>query len=110
MMNAGEVSMKERILMIRMSYFVLKEEMKYDECGWSNCRPIRSAYQPPAISQQYFSLRTNPNEQAVYALPCKCTTIHESRQKLALRHGRTRTEFSDCAWIGELACTTQLVL
>jgi hypothetical protein len=42
----------------------------------------------------------------LYALPCKCTTIHESRQKLALRHGRTRTEFSDCAWVGELACTT----
>jgi hypothetical protein len=33
MMNAGEVSTKERILMIRMTYFVLKDEMKYDECG-----------------------------------------------------------------------------
>jgi hypothetical protein len=29
------VDMKERILMIEMEYFVLKEKMKDDECGWS---------------------------------------------------------------------------
>jgi hypothetical protein len=27
--------MKERILMIRMEYSVLKEKMKENECGWS---------------------------------------------------------------------------
>jgi hypothetical protein len=31
----GEVDIKERILMIRMKYSVLKEEMEDDECGWS---------------------------------------------------------------------------
>jgi hypothetical protein len=36
MMNAGEVDMKERILMTRTEYSVLKEVLKYDECGWSN--------------------------------------------------------------------------
>jgi hypothetical protein len=35
-MDAGEVNIKERISMIRTEYFVLKEEMKYDECAWSN--------------------------------------------------------------------------
>jgi hypothetical protein len=34
-MDVGEVDMKERILMIEMEYFVLKEKMKDDECGWS---------------------------------------------------------------------------
>jgi hypothetical protein len=29
------VDMKEKILMIEMEYFVLKEKMKDDECGWS---------------------------------------------------------------------------
>jgi hypothetical protein len=29
--------MKERILMIRMEYSVLKEKMKENECGWSEC-------------------------------------------------------------------------
>jgi hypothetical protein len=28
--------MKERILMIRMEYSVLKEKMKENECGWSD--------------------------------------------------------------------------
>jgi hypothetical protein len=34
-MDAGEVNMKERIVMIWMEFSVLKEEMKDDECGWS---------------------------------------------------------------------------
>jgi hypothetical protein len=34
-MDAGEVDMKERILMTRTEYFVLKEVLKDDECGWS---------------------------------------------------------------------------
>jgi hypothetical protein len=34
-MDVGEVDMKEKILMIEMEYFVLKEKMKDDECGWS---------------------------------------------------------------------------
>jgi hypothetical protein len=33
-MNAREVYTKERILMIRMVYSVLKEKMEEDECGW----------------------------------------------------------------------------
>jgi hypothetical protein len=36
MMNAGDVNMKEEILMTRMRYSVLKEEMEDGECGWSN--------------------------------------------------------------------------
>jgi hypothetical protein len=36
MMNAGEVSIKERIWVSRMEYSVLKEKMKENECGWSN--------------------------------------------------------------------------
>jgi hypothetical protein len=35
-MDAEEGNMKERILMIRMAYSVLKEKMEEDECGWSN--------------------------------------------------------------------------
>jgi hypothetical protein len=35
MMNAIEVSIKERIWVSRMEYFVLKENMKENECGWS---------------------------------------------------------------------------
>jgi hypothetical protein len=34
-MDAGEVNMKERIIMTEMEYSVLNEEMKDDECGWS---------------------------------------------------------------------------
>jgi hypothetical protein len=34
-MNAGGVNIKERILMIRKEYSVLKEGIKDDECGWS---------------------------------------------------------------------------
>jgi hypothetical protein len=34
-MDAGEVNMKERIVMIWMEYSVLKEEMEDDEYGWS---------------------------------------------------------------------------
>jgi hypothetical protein len=37
-MNAGEVSTKERIWMSRMEYYVLKEKMKENECGWSYTR------------------------------------------------------------------------
>jgi hypothetical protein len=35
-MDAGEVNIKEIIYMSRMTYSVLKEDMKLDECGWSN--------------------------------------------------------------------------
>jgi hypothetical protein len=35
MMDAGVVDIKERIWMMKMEYSVLKEEMKDDECGWS---------------------------------------------------------------------------
>jgi hypothetical protein len=35
-MDAGEVDIKERILMTRTEYSVLKEVLKYNECGWSN--------------------------------------------------------------------------
>jgi hypothetical protein len=34
-MDAGEVNMKEGIMMTEMEYSVLKEEMEDDECGWS---------------------------------------------------------------------------
>jgi hypothetical protein len=34
-MDAGEGNMKERMLMIEMEYFVWKEEMEGDRCGWS---------------------------------------------------------------------------
>jgi hypothetical protein len=37
-MNAGEVSTKERIWISRMEYYVLKEKMKENECGWSYTR------------------------------------------------------------------------
>jgi hypothetical protein len=36
MMNAGEVDIKERILLTKQEYSVLKEEIKDDECGWSH--------------------------------------------------------------------------
>jgi hypothetical protein len=39
----GEVDIKERILMIRMKYSVLKEEMEDDECGWSKSNSNRLA-------------------------------------------------------------------
>jgi hypothetical protein len=32
--------MKERILMIRMEYSVLKEKMKENECGWSQLSSV----------------------------------------------------------------------
>jgi hypothetical protein len=35
-MDAGKVNVKERIMMARMEYSVLKEEMENDECGWSH--------------------------------------------------------------------------
>jgi hypothetical protein len=35
MMDAGEVNIKERICMSRMTYSVSKEEIKDDECGCS---------------------------------------------------------------------------
>jgi hypothetical protein len=35
MMNAGEMKIKERILMTMQEYSVLKERIKDDECGWS---------------------------------------------------------------------------
>jgi hypothetical protein len=34
-MDAGEMDMEERILMARTEYFILKEVLKYHECGWS---------------------------------------------------------------------------
>jgi hypothetical protein len=34
-MDAGEMNMKERIVMIWMEYSILKEEVEDDECGWS---------------------------------------------------------------------------
>jgi hypothetical protein len=36
MMDAGEVDIKERISLMRQTYSVLKEKIKYDECGWSD--------------------------------------------------------------------------
>jgi hypothetical protein len=36
MMSVGEVDTKERILMTRIEYPVLKEKIKYGECGWSD--------------------------------------------------------------------------
>jgi hypothetical protein len=39
-MNAGDVFMKERILMTRMTYSILKEKMEEDECGWSKVRRV----------------------------------------------------------------------
>jgi hypothetical protein len=35
-MDAEESSIKERIKMMRKEYSVLKENMKLDECGWSD--------------------------------------------------------------------------
>jgi hypothetical protein len=34
MTSAGETFIKERILLTRKEYTVLKEVMKDDECGW----------------------------------------------------------------------------
>jgi hypothetical protein len=34
-MSTGELKMKERMSMTRTEYSVLKEFLKYDECGWS---------------------------------------------------------------------------
>jgi hypothetical protein len=34
-MNSRELSIKERISMIEMEYFILKEKMKENECGGS---------------------------------------------------------------------------
>jgi hypothetical protein len=34
MIDAGVVDINGRISMIKMQYSVLKEETKYDECGW----------------------------------------------------------------------------
>jgi hypothetical protein len=34
-MDVGEVDMNERISMTRTEYSVLKEVLKYHECGWS---------------------------------------------------------------------------
>jgi hypothetical protein len=34
-MSAGELEMKERILMSRIAYSILKERIKEHECGWS---------------------------------------------------------------------------
>jgi hypothetical protein len=36
MMSVGEVDTKERILMTRIEYPVLKEKIKCGECGWSD--------------------------------------------------------------------------
>jgi hypothetical protein len=35
-MDAREIDMKERMLMMEAEYSVLKEVLKYNECGWSN--------------------------------------------------------------------------
>jgi hypothetical protein len=35
MMDTGKGNIKERIWMSIVSYSVLKEVLKYDECGWS---------------------------------------------------------------------------
>jgi hypothetical protein len=35
MMDTGKVNIKERIWMSIVAYSVLKEVLKYDECGWS---------------------------------------------------------------------------
>jgi hypothetical protein len=39
MTSVGEVDIKERISLTRQEYSILKENMKYDECGWSNPKP-----------------------------------------------------------------------
>jgi hypothetical protein len=41
-MSAGELEMKERILMSRIAYSILKERIKGHECGWSS----QSEFQP----------------------------------------------------------------
>jgi hypothetical protein len=38
-MDAGGVNIKQRILMTRKEYSVLKEGIKDDECGWSHHAP-----------------------------------------------------------------------
>jgi hypothetical protein len=35
-MGAGEMEMKEKISMTETEYSVLKEVLKYHECGWPN--------------------------------------------------------------------------
>jgi hypothetical protein len=40
-MGAVEIDTKEGILMIEREYSVLKEILKYDECGWSQPRLAR---------------------------------------------------------------------
>jgi hypothetical protein len=34
-MSARELKMKERMSMMRTEYSVLKEVLKYEDCGWS---------------------------------------------------------------------------
>jgi hypothetical protein len=40
MTSVGECCIKERILMTRQKYSVLKEMIKDDECGWSKVSVI----------------------------------------------------------------------
>jgi hypothetical protein len=39
MMDTSEVNIKEITWMSRMTYSVLKDDMKLDECGWSKASP-----------------------------------------------------------------------
>jgi hypothetical protein len=41
MVNAAEVDTKERMLTTRTEYSVLREVLKYDECGWSEACMIQ---------------------------------------------------------------------
>jgi hypothetical protein len=41
-MEAGELEMKERILLTRREYSVLKEVLKFHECGWYKAYPCIS--------------------------------------------------------------------
>jgi hypothetical protein len=43
-MDAGEVNINERISMTRTTYSALKEDMKDDECGWSEALFNGSTY------------------------------------------------------------------
>jgi hypothetical protein len=47
MMNAGEVSIHERLWMSMMEYSVLKEKMKETECGWSHATHTAATRSPP---------------------------------------------------------------
>jgi hypothetical protein len=60
-MGAEEYNMKERIWMGRMEYSVLKEQMKENECGWSQRPRIASGPRQPLARVAFRGGRSRPS-------------------------------------------------